>query len=304
MGKKLNLILNFIRALILLKRRCFIHNRNFLYMYYAILALLFIGLVYVIYKFGKSGSKEFQPKLSYREKAELETKVEKKIPETSPKPAEEKKKYFLKTALPSKNLSDEYNRFKLFYDIENDKLTQYIRKGIQNGITQNYRGALEDFSHAIEVKPSEPTGHYCRGLTKLILKNFESAISDFTDCIKLQMKEQNIIYYRGLANYGARDFDHAILDFSRYVKMESNFAEAYFNLALCYKQKRDYQKAIQFFTETINKNPRHEVAYFERGLLMDKVGDKEGCSKDLKKAMEMGHLEAYHYIKELSEVKT
>jgi tetratricopeptide (TPR) repeat protein len=273
-------------------------------MYYVILTLLFIAFGYVIYKFGKSGSKEFQPKLTHREQTKLETIVEKDIPETSPKTPEEKKKYFLKSALPSKNLSDEYNRFKSFYDIENDKLTQYIRKGIQNASTHNYKGALEDFSHAIEVKPSEPTGHYCRGLTKLILKNFESAISDFTDCIRLQMKEQNIIYYRGLANYGARDFDHAILDFSQYVKIETNFAEAYFNLALCYKQKRDYQKAIQIFTETINKNPRHEVAYFERGLLKDKVGDKEGCGNDLKKAMDMGHLEAYHYIKELSEIKT
>jgi len=273
-------------------------------MYYAILTLLLITLGFVIYKFGKSGRKEFEPKLSHRERAELENKVEKNIPKSSPKSVQEKKKYFLKTALPSKSLPDEYNRFKVFYDIENDKLTQYIRNGIQKGNTQNYKGALEDFSHAIEVKPSEPIGHYCRGLTKLILKNFESAISDFTDCVRLQMNEQNILYYRGLANYGAKDFDHAILDFSQYVKIESNFAEAYFNLALCYKQKRDYQKAIQFFTETINKNPRHEVAYFERALLKDKVGDKEGCSKDLKKAMEMGHLEAYHYIKELSEIKT
>ena len=272
-------------------------------MYYVILALLFIVLGYVIFKLGKSGSKEFEPKLSLRERAELETKFETKIPETPTKPSEEKKKYFLKTSLPSKNLPDEYNRFKVFYDIENDKLTQYIRAGIQKGLTQNYKGALEDFSHAIEVKPLEPTGHYCRGLTKLIIKNFESAISDFTDCIRLQMKDQNIIYYRGLANYGARDFDHAILDLSQYVKIESNFAEAYFNLALCYKQKRDYQKAIQFFTETINKNPLHEIAYFERGLLKDKVGDKEGYGNDLKKAMEMGHLEAYHYLKELREIK-
>jgi tetratricopeptide (TPR) repeat protein len=117
------------------------------------------------------------------------------------------------------------------------------------------------------------------------------------------MREANVSYYRGLANYEARDYDHAILDFEGYVKAEDNFAEAYFNLALCYKQKRDYQKAIQYFSEAINKNPRHEVAYFERALLKDKVGDKENCIKDLKKAMELGNLEAYHYIKELSEVK-
>jgi len=273
-------------------------------MYYVILALLFIAFGYVIFKFGKSGKKEFQPKLSHRERAELENKIEKELPESLPKPVQEKQKYFQKTALPSKNITDEISRFKTFYDIEHDKLTQFIRNGIQKCRNQNYRDALEDFSHAVELRPLEPIGHYCRGLTKLILKNFESAISDFTDCIRLQMKEQNIIYYRGLANYGARDFDHAILDFEGYVKAENNFAEAYFNLALCYKQKRDYQKAIQYFSETINKNPRHEVAYFERALLKDKLGDKEGCIKDLNKAMEMGHLEAYHYIKELSEVKS
>ena len=141
-------------------------------MYYVILALLFIALGYVIFKFGKSGTKEFQPKLSLRERAELETKFETKVPETSTKPSEEKKKYFLKTALPSKNLPDEYNRFKVFYDIENDKLTQYIRAGIQKGITQNYKGALEDFSHAIEVKPSEPTGTLLQRFNKTYYKKF------------------------------------------------------------------------------------------------------------------------------------
>jgi len=66
-------------------------------MYYVILALLFIVLGYVIFKLGKSGTKEFEPKLSLRERAELETKFETKIPETPTKPSEEKKKYFLKT---------------------------------------------------------------------------------------------------------------------------------------------------------------------------------------------------------------
>jgi tetratricopeptide (TPR) repeat protein len=273
-------------------------------MYYVVLTLLFIALTFVIYKFGKSGRKEFQPKLSHRERAELENKIEKDIPESSPKPVQEKQKYSLKTALPSKNITDEINRFKTFYDIENDKLTQFIRNGIQKCKNQNNRSALEDFSHAVELKPLEPIGHYCRGLTKLLLKNFESAVSDFTEAIRLQMREANVSYYRGLANYEARDYDHAILDFEGYVKAENNFAEAYFNLALCYKQKKDYQKAILYFSETINKNPRHEVAYFERALLKDKVGDKEDCIKDLKKAMEMGHLEAYHYIKELSGVKS
>jgi len=271
---------------------------------YVILTFLFIAIGFVIFKFNKNGKRKFRPIISVKERAEIKKKAEKDRLESSAKSVQEQQKEDTpKTILPSKNFTLELNRFKSFYDNESVELIQFMRNGIQKSNAQNYRGALEDFSHAVELKPFEPTVHYCRGIVKLILKNFESAISDFTEAVRLQINEQNVFFYRGLANYGAKDFDYAILDFSRFAKSASNFVEVYFNLALCYKQKRDYQKAIQFFTETINKNPRYEVAYFERALLKNKIEDKEGCCRDLKKAMEMGHLEAYHYIKEFCEVQ-
>jgi tetratricopeptide (TPR) repeat protein len=270
-------------------------------MHDVILTVLLVAIGFMIFRFGRNGRREFEPKISERERTEIVKKVEKDHSESSTKSDNEQLKTIPKSVLPSKNFTLELNRFKSHYDNESVELIQFMRNGIQKSNAQNYRGALEDFSHAVELKPFEPTVHYCRGIVKLILKNFESSISDFSEAIRLQINEQNVFFYRGLANYGAKDFDSAILDLSRFVQSASSFAEAYFNLALCYKQKRDYQKAIRFFTETINKNPRHEVAYFERGLLKDKVGDKEGCSNDLKKAMDMGHLEAYHYIKELCE---
>jgi len=270
-------------------------------MYYIILTVLAIALIVMIIGFFRSGAKEFKPKLSIREKAELENKMEKKIIEQVTKPVQPKQSHSINNSFPSKDIRDEINRFKTFFDIENDKLTQYIRSGIQKSQNQNYKSALEDFSHAVETKPIEPVAHYCRGLTKLSLKNYESAVSDFTETIRLQMKEPNALYYRGLANFGAKDIDIAIRDLTSYTNAENNFAEAYFNLAVCYKQKGDYENAIHFLDATIEKNPRHEVAYFERGLLKNKINDKNGCCADLKKAMDMGHLESYHYIKELCE---
>ncbi len=268
-------------------------------MYYVILTLLFVAFGFVIFKFGKNGRRELEPEISERERAETEKKEEKERSESSAKSDHEKLKSTPKSVLPSKNLTLEINRFKSFYDEENAELSRYMKNGIQKSNAQNYRGALEDFSHAIELSPIEPTVHYCRGIVKLILKNFESAIDDFTEAIRLQINEPNVYFYRGLANYGAKDIDSAILDFSRFEKSVGNFAEVYFNLALCYKQKKENHKAIQFFTDTIKINPRYGVAFFERAMLKNKMEDKEGCCKDLNKAMEMGHLEAYHYIKEL-----
>jgi tetratricopeptide (TPR) repeat protein len=271
-------------------------------MSYIILAVLILGLIIMVIGFFRSGAKEFKPKLSIRERTELEKKIEtKKIIEPTTKPVQPKQSHPIKNSFPSKDIRDEINRFKTFFDIENDKLTQYIRSGIQKSQNQNYKSALEDFSQAVESKPFESVAHYCRGLTKLSLKNYESAASDFTETIRLQMKEPNALYYRGLANFGAKDLDHAIRDLTSYTNAEDNFDEAYFNLAICYKQKGDFENAIHFLNITIEKNPHHEVAYFERGLLKNKIDDKNGCCADLKKAMDMGHLESYHYIKELCD---
>jgi len=53
----------------------------------------------------------------------------------------------------------------------------------------------------------------------------------------------------------------------------------------------------------IEKNPKDELSYFERGLLKHKINDKAGGCADLKKALEMGYLEAYDYVSDLCKDK-
>lgn len=270
-------------------------------MNYLIILIFFLVIALIIFILTKQYKKENKTQLSFRDQAKLDQSIEDAKLRLLNNTIQEKQKISSKNIRPSKNLMNEIDRFKYFYDIGNYKLTQLIRNGIQKCNNQNYKEALEDFNRAIELKPDESTSYYCRGLVKLISKNHENILEDFNEALRLQMNEQNIIYYMGLANYETGDFGSAIKDFSRYINEVSDFAETYFNIAMCYKKLKDYQKAIEFFTETINKNSYHEAAYFERGLIKNILEDKEGCCKDLKKAMELGHLEAYHYIKELCE---
>ncbi len=276
-------------------------------MHFLYIALIGAAVLFILIGIFKNSDKEVSPKPKQREKAVLDKNIEKENVPAVQQPVENKSVPTIKNVLPSKEIRLEISRFREFSDKENENLVEIIKNGIHKTYSQNFKSALEDFSHAIEIKPSEPTGHYCRALTKLALKNYESAISDFTESIRLQMKQPNILYYRGLANFGAKDFDHAIQDFTNYLKAESKFADAYFNLALCYKHKSDFKNAIKYFSDSILKNPRNETAFFERGLLKNKIDDRNGCCNDLKTAMSMGHLESYHYIKEFcvkEELKT
>jgi len=275
-------------------------------MFEIIVVVLVIVAVVVIVVLFKSGGREFQPKLSLRERNALEKgiqeeAIEKKKEEEKPQETAVPK---IVTTAPQRDPKLEIMRFKTFFDIENDRLTKAVRNGIEKCNHSDFKGAIGEFSSAIDLKPENPIGHYCRALTKLRLRNYESSIPDFTEAIRLQMGEANALFYRGVARYNTKDYNGAELDLTSYLKAEPNFAEGYYMLGLINKDSNKLSAAIENFSMAINKNARHEVAFFERALAKDKTGDNSGCCIDLKKAYELGHLEAYHYLKQLCKEKT
>ena len=272
--------------------------------------LLIYGLIILI----RRGNKEFNPKLSLREKVELEKMIENKTKDKDEAEKEEKKEItpeliekitepiepkVSKPALPSKEINNEILRYETHVDIENIKVQHSIRNGAHKFISQDYMLALEEFSLSIESNPNDPTGFFCRGLTKLALKNYESALADFTEAINLKITGPNAFYYRALVYYNMRDLDNAILNFKAYINQEKGNSEAYFDLGLCYKDKDKINEAIQNFSLAIQKRPAFGAPYFERGLLRHKQNDKEGGCADLKKAFGLGYLDADSYLTDL-----
>jgi len=281
-------------------------------MLYIIGILAAILLIYGLILFFKRGNKEFNPKLTLRERTELEKMVEKKVKEDDTE-TEKKVEVVLdvkekiaepvvakpKPIFPSKDIQNEISRFSSHVDIDNINVQHSIRNGVQNFLDQNLMVALEEFSLAIESNSQDALSYYCRGLTKLKLKNYESALSDFGEATKLGMKEPNAVYYRALTYYLMSDLDNAILNFKGYLSKESHSPEAFFDIGICYKDKENKVEAIKNFSLAIQRKPSYEIAYFERGLLRHAQGDKEGGCADLKKAFGLGYLEADNYLSDL-----
>ena len=163
---------------------------------------------------------------------------------------------------------------------------------------KNFSSALSDFSKAIESKPDDAPTYYCRGIAKCKLNNFDNSIIDFTEAIALQMEEINALYFRGLAKFETGEFHDAIIDLESFTKDVTDFPEAYYYLGLCYSKINQYNEAIQKFTTALDYKSNHSDAFFGRALAKEKSGDKEGCCSDLKRALNNGHLEAYHYLKQ------
>ncbi len=99
----------------------------------------------------------------------------------------------------------------LLYDSDSHHLT-YCERGLAYQLLGEIAKAIEDYSLAIEIKPSFES-YNSRGLLYNEQGEFESAIEDFNEAINLKPSEANCFYSRGFAKAQLEQNEAAIDDF-------------------------------------------------------------------------------------------
>ena len=67
-----------------------------------------------------------------------------------------------------------------------DKFYQYILDACPKKSDKNYKGAIEDYTKAIEINPSNALGYRERGRAKEKLEDYQGAIDDYTKAIEIR----------------------------------------------------------------------------------------------------------------------
>ena len=62
----------------------------------------------------------------------------------------------------------------------------YFSSGLTKHNSNDFNGAIRDFSVAIQINPDNPVPYYCRGLSKAELKDHKGAIEDYSKSIQLR----------------------------------------------------------------------------------------------------------------------
>lgn len=148
--------------------------------------------------------------------------------------------------------------------LEYDLTDVYIDRAQLKRDLGDYRGAIQDFSKAIELNPNNAYAYMRRGFVKIKLVDQRGAIQDFNKAVELS--PSNSIFYT------ARAASKTLLE--------------------------DHSGAIQDCDEAIELNPSNAETFMIRGISKIELGQKnEGCL-DLSKAGELGYFEAYEIIKQ------
>ena len=97
----------------------------------------------------------------------------------------------------------------------------YEMTGCEKGNAGNYKGAIEDFTKAIEINPSNAYLYIIRGFTKSELNNYQGAIEDYNQALVIDPNNEYALSNRGFAKLQLGDKESSLADYSK--ALESPF---------------------------------------------------------------------------------
>jgi tetratricopeptide (TPR) repeat protein len=173
----------------------------------------------------------------------------------------------------------------------------YLNRGIILEQSENFNGAIRDFSKAVDSDNQNILAYFCRANSRTKMVDVIRSEGSLPDPETLTINGGKTTIANKTSEVKILDYEDIIKDYESILYMNPSFAFAWFNMANTKVKKRDYLSAINDYTKAISMEPDFSEAYFNRGLTRIYMNDLEGGALDLSRAGELGLTEAYNVIK-------
>lgn len=197
--------------------------------------------------------------------------------------------------------------------LDSTRAYDYGSRGDAKRLTKDYKGALEDFTKAIELKPTEEWFYYRRGWVKdEFLKDTQGGLRDYNSAIEINKDYSYTYLHRGrLFEFKLKDLAKAkkdyetILTLDTLVKKNGNVRHyALFHL-------KQNEEAISWIDSILVKYPNNGN-YYDAACLYSLMKKPKEAISNLKIAFENGYRDFFHLaadddldnIRELPEFKS
>ncbi len=121
-----------------------------------------------------------------------------------------------------------------------EEAENYYESGHQKQKSEDYRGAIADFTKSIQFKPDKEKFYSSRGRAKKKLKDYQGAVTDFTEAIRISPFYADLYYNRGRVKEEMKDFQGAMYDYNESIRLDTPDTDAY-KLIESLKQNQTYQ---------------------------------------------------------------
>lgn len=153
-----------------------------------------------------------------------------------------------------------------------------------------YNRKLKKFVSACDEKirqnPHDAYLYFQRGKAKYNLCDFQGALDDYSHAIQLNPDDGDVYRARIQVIHMLDENSMALMDYTRLIELNYKDSAAYLGRAVIEKELNDYQSALEDLNEAIGLNPTFE-AYLYRSEVKRALGDEDGARADEQKAKEL-----------------
>jgi tetratricopeptide (TPR) repeat protein len=151
---------------------------------------------------------------------------------------------------------------------------------------EDYILSIQYFNQVIRAKPWLAQPYFYRAVAKLNLDDYSGAEEDCTLALQQNPFLVQAFYARGIARQSLGKYDLAIRDYMKGLEFRPKDRPMMTNTAIAYIQKKEFEKAKELFNEIIESYPKDSKSYMARGAMYAETGDTVSALNDYNKAID------------------
>lgn len=164
----------------------------------------------------------------------------------------------------------------------------YFYRGLAKFNLEDYKGAAEDATLAIERNPFISDAFELRGVARQNMGLDSLAIADYDNALKLLPENKNILYNKALALESVKKYDDAEFAFEQLLNAHPGFDGGYLGRAKLYLAKKDTTLAIKDIDKAIEINKNAVNAYLMRAdIAINKNQNYAQAATDMDEAIKL-----------------
>ena len=169
-----------------------------------------------------------------------------------------------------------------------DDAFDFITRGFESIDLNDYQGAIDEFSRAIDIDPLQTIAWNGRGIAHNMLGENTEALDDFSEVLRLEPGNLTVRVNRAKVYIELGEYDEAMSDLDNVISIDPYISSAYYYRGWVYSAQGDDHKAIEDLTLAIEYDPENSVYYFARALAYERLGESDASAADIRTAEELG----------------
>lgn len=175
--------------------------------------------------------------------------------------------------------------------------TEQVMRIGQNALYfEDYMLSIQYFNQVIQAKPYLARPYFLRAIAKLNLEDYAGAEEDATTAIDHNPFINDAYEVRGVARQNLGKLDEAIDDYRQSLKLLPENRGVIFNMALAQEENKDYEGAEASFAELLRAHPNYDSGYLGRAKLRLALADTVAALEDINHALEINKNATNGYV--------